>query len=100
MLAHRLDVDEQTPLKTYYVTRNRLLLLENAPSALQRARGTAYLALVLAIKSLWWILTNRKLAAAAFMGVQDYRAGRLYAGRGLSLAVQATGNRREHADLH
>jgi len=100
MLAHRLDVDVQTPLKTYYVTRNRLLLLENAPSALQRARGTGYLVLVLGIKSLWWILTNRKLAAAAFMGVQDYRAGRLYAGRGLSLAVQATGNRREHADLH
>jgi len=100
MFSHRLDVDEQTPLKTYYVTRNRLLLLKSAPSALQRARGTAYLSLVLAIKSLWWILTNRRLAEAAFMGVQDYRAGRLHAGRGLSLAVHATGNRREHADLH
>ena len=98
--SHRLDVDEQTPLKTYYVTRNRLLLLENAPSALQRARGTAYLALVLTVKSVWWILTNRKMAAAVRMGVQDYRAGRLHAGRGLSLAVPTTGNRRDHADLH
>lgn len=98
--SHRLDVDEQTPLKTYYVTRNRLLLLENAPSALLRVRGTAYLAGVLAVKSVWWLLTNRTLAAAALMGVQDYRAGRLYAGRGLSLAVQPARNRRAHADLH
>jgi GT2 family glycosyltransferase len=94
---HRLDVDEQTPLKTYYVTRNRLLFLETAPTVLKRLTGTAYVVLVLIVKLAGWALVDRPAARAAVMGVKDYFSGVFHAGRGLTLSLGQNGSRRNDA---
>ncbi len=97
---HRLIADEQTPLKTYFVTRNRLLFLERAPGLFSRIAGSVYVLLVVTMKVLWWSVTDRQLARAMLLGVQDYFSGRFHVGRGLTLSVQDTDTRRWNADRH
>jgi hypothetical protein len=97
---HRLDENVQTPLKTYFVTRNRLLFLETAPTWTKRLAGSVYAACALAGKSAGWFLTDHRMASALCMGVRDYWAGRWKAGRGLGLAAQQIADRGAHADRH
>jgi GT2 family glycosyltransferase len=95
---HRMEVDEQTPFKTYYVFRNRLLFLASAPSLLVRAVGTVTYAGVLLIKSATWCIHDRSRARAAWMGLHDFLRSHLYAGRGFSLNTTDHHARGGHAD--
>jgi GT2 family glycosyltransferase len=94
---HRLDVDEQTPLKTYFVMRNRLLFLETAPSWHLRALGTLFYAVMFTVKAVRWAFTDWPMLRAAVMGVQDYLHRRWYAGRGIPTGAGYHEQRRPNA---
>jgi len=85
-IYHRIKHRGDRPLTMYYMVRNRLLFVSEVPRALQRWGGTLYLYATLAAKMPAWLVTNRALSRAAWMGVVDFRARRLHQGRGLSLA--------------
>jgi hypothetical protein len=93
-----MEVDEQTPFKTYYVFRNRLLFLASASSLFVRAVGAVTYGCVLLIKSATWGLHDRSRARAAWMGLHDYLRSQLYAGRGFSLNTTEHHARGGHAD--
>jgi GT2 family glycosyltransferase len=88
VLYHKMAADEETPLKVYFTMRNRLLLLESAPSLWVRTVGTAYYAAMACLKILRWSLSDRALSRAAYLGMLDYAGHRFHEGRGLMLSTQ------------
>lgn len=96
-LYHRLTLDEQTPLKAYYVTRNRLLFLESSPRAFDRLCGRLFVLGVLTLRLPRWLATDPMLVRATVMGIRDYGARRFGAGRGLDLSVRRAGGGSAHA---
>ncbi|MBK7256568.1 MAG: glycosyltransferase family 2 protein [Ignavibacteriae bacterium] len=73
---HRMEMDEQTPLKTYFVTRNRLKLLDGASGVMDRVLGRLFVLAVLAVRVPRWLLMDPANARAAIAGVRDYLTGR------------------------
>lgn len=96
---HRMEEDEQTPLKVYFVTRNRLKMLEGASARMDRVLGRLFVLGVLAMRLPRWTVTDPAKARAALAGVRDYFAGR--AGGG-SFMMQGSAQREggTHAHRH
>ncbi len=90
VLYHKMTVDEETPLKVYFTMRNRLLLLESAPTPWARLAGTAFYFAMACLKIVRWSLSDRVLLRAAYRGMQDYAKRRFHEGRGLMLKTQRT----------
>ena len=86
VLYHKMTVDEETPLKVYFTMRNRLLLLESAPTVWARSAGTAFYLAMACLKIVRWSLSDRVLLRAAYQGMQDYAKRRFHEGRGLMLS--------------
>lgn len=84
VIDHHVKGGEESPMKLYYSVRNRYLLIHTAFSGTQRAIASVYFTGVIGAKMIAWAVVNRTFFRAAFMGLADYAAGRLGAGRGLA----------------
>jgi hypothetical protein len=84
-IRHKVETHDLRPYALYYMVRNRLLFLSEWPHSMQRWIGFAYVYVTMGAKAVIWSVSRSSLSTAVWQGVADYRAGRFYQGRGLSL---------------
>ena len=84
VIYHKVLLERESAFKLYYSVRNRLLFITSCLSGLVCTIAVTYFILVIAVKSLFWKLTNPLLYKAAKFGLQDFFSRRYYEGRGFS----------------
>ncbi len=83
VIYHKVLGEKESAFKLYYSVRNRFLLIHSGFRGLTRVSAMVYFAVVIGVKLLYWSFRRPLFCRAGMMGLCDFFAGRLGAGRGI-----------------
>lgn len=83
IIYHKVLDEKESAFKVYYSVRNRLLLIKQTSTGINRFVAKIYFIIVITIKLGVWFFFKKDFFYAAKYGLQDYYLNRFYQGRGM-----------------